>query len=243
MSFAVRLPIFEGPFDLLLFFIERDELEIRDIPIARIADEFMRYLEDMEALDIEVASEFMLTAATLMRIKAKMLLPRLDPGTDGAEADPREELARRLLAYQRMKATVPPLAALEAARAERFVRGNAPDEIAAAYEGLRQEAEWQHLSLYQLMRTFERCRRRWEEAQRERVHVVPKYAYTVEGQKEHVLSRTERGGVSFDELLGELRTRMAAVFTFLAILELLQSGSVIVQLAPGFNNFSIHRAR
>src|SRR5271170_3807077 len=95
-SFEIRLPQFEGPFDLLLFFIERDELDIHDIPIARIADDFLNYIHQMTALNMELASEFIYVAATLMRIKAKMLLPRYEAEGDANEADTKEDLIRKL---------------------------------------------------------------------------------------------------------------------------------------------------
>ena len=90
MSFEVKLPLFEGPFDLLLFFIERDELDIYDIPISKITEDFLKYIHQLEEMNIEVASEFIVVAATLMRIKAKMLLPRPGRDEDGKERDPRE---------------------------------------------------------------------------------------------------------------------------------------------------------
>ena len=99
-NFEVKLPLFEGPFDLLLFFIERDELDIYDIPISKITNDFLQYIHHLEQLNIEVASEFILVAATLMRIKSKMLLPRPQIDEQGNEIDPREELVRHLLEYK-----------------------------------------------------------------------------------------------------------------------------------------------
>jgi segregation and condensation protein A len=95
-SFAIRLPQFEGPFDLLLFFIERDELEIHDIPIAKIADDFLNYIHQMTSLNMELASEFIFVAATLMRIKAKMLLPRYESEAAGDDTDTKENLIRKV---------------------------------------------------------------------------------------------------------------------------------------------------
>ena len=103
MSFEVKIPLFEGPFDLLLFFIERDELDIYDIPISQITDNFLDYLKHLEKMNIEVASEFILVAAKLMRIKAKMLLPRPQLDEEGNEIDPREELVKHLLEYKKSK--------------------------------------------------------------------------------------------------------------------------------------------
>src|SRR5476651_257431 len=110
--FEIKLPQFEGPFDLLLFFIERDELEIRDIPIGRITDDFLAYLQQMSSLNMEVASEFIFVAATLMRIKAKMLLPRYD-AENGGEIDPKEDLIQKLIEYKRFKLICEELRPLE----------------------------------------------------------------------------------------------------------------------------------
>ena len=96
-TFEIKLPLFEGPFDLLLFFIERDELDIHDIPISKITEDFLNYLHHLEQMNVEVASEFILVAATLMRIKAKMLLPRPTLDDEGNEIDPREELIKHFV--------------------------------------------------------------------------------------------------------------------------------------------------
>ena len=103
MSYEIKLPLFEGPFDLLLFFIERDELDIMDIPISQITNDFLEYVSNLEKLNIEVASEFIVVAATLMRIKSRMLLPRLSVDDEGNEIDPREELVEHLIEYKKYK--------------------------------------------------------------------------------------------------------------------------------------------
>src|SRR6185312_14814929 len=102
-SFEIKLAQFEGPFDLLLFFIERDELDIHDIPIAKITDDFLNYIHQMTSLNMELASEFIIVAATLMRIKAKMLLPRYEAEDDGNQADTKEDLIRKLIEYKKFK--------------------------------------------------------------------------------------------------------------------------------------------
>ena len=101
MSYEIKIPLFEGPFDLLLFFIERDELDIMDIPISQITNDFFEYISDLEKMNIEVASEFIVVAATLMRIKSRMLLPRLSVDEEGNEIDPREELVEHLIEYKK----------------------------------------------------------------------------------------------------------------------------------------------
>ena len=129
-SFEIKLPQFEGPFDLLLFFIERDELDIHDIPIAKITNDFLTYMHDMQPMDIELASEFILVASTLMRIKAKLLLPRYEKDEEGNEIDPRHDLVRQLLDYKQFKAASEELRALEDERMMRFHRGNLEQELA-----------------------------------------------------------------------------------------------------------------
>src|ERR1043165_9811941 len=101
--FEIKLPQFEGPFDLLLFFIERDEIEVQNISIAKITNDFLEYIQQMNELNIELASEFILVAATLMRIKVKMLLPRPELDEKGQEIDPRQDLIQRLLLYKQYK--------------------------------------------------------------------------------------------------------------------------------------------
>src|ERR1700712_1211103 len=114
--FEIKLPQFEGPFDLLLFFIERDELEIHDIPIAKITDDFLNYIHQMTSLNMELASEFIIVAATLMRIKAKMLLPRYEADDDGNQTDTKEDLIRKLIEYKKFKELCEELHPLEAER-------------------------------------------------------------------------------------------------------------------------------
>src|SRR5882757_8023323 len=123
-NFEIKLPQFEGPFDLLLFFIERDELEIHDIPIARITDDFLNYIHQMTSLNMEVASEFIFVAATLMRIKAKMLLPRYEADAEGNEIDLKEELIRKLVEYKKIKILCDELRPFEEERLKQEKRGN-----------------------------------------------------------------------------------------------------------------------
>ena len=112
-SYTIKLPQFEGPFDLLLFFIERDELDINNIPIAKITEDFLDYIRQMEAMNIDLASEFILVAATLCRIKAKMLIPRKPVDEEGNEIDPREELVARLLEYKKYKSVLEEMREME----------------------------------------------------------------------------------------------------------------------------------
>ena len=129
MSYEIKLPLFEGPFDLLLFFIERDELDIMDIPISQITNDFLEYVSDLEKLNIEVASEFIVVAATLMRIKSRMLLPRLSVDDEGNEIDPRDELVEHLIEYKKYKSVINDFSDLENDRLSKSSRGNLFSEI------------------------------------------------------------------------------------------------------------------
>src|SRR5471030_730722 len=150
-GFEIKLPQFEGPFDLLLFFIERDELEIHDIPIARITDDFLNYIHQMASLNIELASEFIFVAATLMCIKAKMLLPRYDAEDGESEIDQKDELIRKLIEYKRFKDLCDELRPFEDERFMQERRGNIKYDLEQAERVATPEEELAEVSLYKLM--------------------------------------------------------------------------------------------
>lgn len=239
-NFEVKLPLFEGPFDLLLFFIERDELDIYDIPISTITNDFLAYIQQMEELNIEVASEFILVAATLMRIKSKMLLPRPQLDEQGNEIDPREELVRHLLEYKKYKSVVDIFHQMEETELQKEKRGNLAKELKALAETTNVEAELQDVTVFKLMTIFERVLKRFEAEKNKPVHHVVQYPYTVDGQKKYLISEvTKHGRLSFAELLEKFPTRLGLIFNFLAILEMLAIQLLAVQVGEGFNNFWI----
>lgn len=240
MSFEIKLPLFEGPFDLLLFFIERDELDIYDIPIASITDDFLDYLHHLEKMNIEVASEFILVAASLMKIKAKLLLPRPQLDEEGNEIDPREELVKHLLEYKKYKSIINELIALEGDRLSKEKRGNVAKEIRALSEISNVESELQHIDLYKLLKVFQKVMTRYEYAQNKPSHEVVQYPYTVENQKTFLISQlTKTKKLSFLEIIDFESNKIAVIFNFLAILELLQLRKITMKLGLGFNNFWI----
>jgi segregation and condensation protein A len=242
MDFEIKLPLFEGPFDLLLFFIERDELEIHDIPIARITDEFLAYVQHLEKINIEIASEFILVASTLMRIKARTLLPRPELNAKGEEIDPRDELVKHLLEYKKYKSVVQTLAQMEDDRANQFVRGNAPDEVETLAQLQSTETELQHLDMYKLLKVYQRVIKRFELEQQKPVHTVVQYPYTIEQQREYILGQLFfKPRFAFADLLAEMPNKIAAIFNFLAILDLLQMEKIQLHIGEGFNNFWIER--
>lgn len=240
--FEVKLPLFEGPFDLLLFFIERDELNIYDIPIADITGEFLDYVHELEKLNIDLASEFIVVAATLMRIKSKMLLPRKELNEEGQEIDPREDLIKHLLEYKRMKEVVPQLAHLEYERMQMLPRGNAKDEIKELAGRQTVELEMQHLDMYKLYKVYNKVMKRYANEQNQPIHSIVPYPYTIAGQKEWLTNRLKAGKkLSFEEMAGISPGRVFVVFNFLAILEMLQSKLIIITIGEGFNNFWIQQ--
>lgn len=241
--YKIHLPQFEGPFDLLLFFIERDELDIYDIPIARITDEFLSYTHELDHLDIEIASEFILVAATLMRIKAKTLLPRRELDDEGNEIDPREELVQRLIEYKQYKEVTEALRIMEADRLLRSKRGNTQKEVRQIAEYFSTEAELENLELYQIMKAFKRVISRMEERDSRPVHTVVKYTFTIKNQKAYLLQSVQKHQkIAFEDAYANLDNRVHAVFTFLAMLELIQEKFLTIKLGIGTNNFWIHSA-
>lgn len=242
MSFEIKLPLFEGPFDLLLFFIERDELDIYDIPIAKITNDFLDYIHQLEIMNIEVASEFILVAATLMRIKAKMLLPRPVLDEEGNEIDPREELVQHLLEYKKYKSVIEELVALETSRLEKETRGNLIKEIRALSAISNVEAEIQDIDLYKLLKVYEKVIKRFEDEQNKPSHSVIQYPYTIEKQKDFILLKLEGSPkLSFEKIIGYNPHKIAVIYNFLAILELLQNRLITLYGGTDFNSFWIEK--
>jgi segregation and condensation protein A len=241
-NFEIHLSLFEGPFDLLLFFIERDELDIYDIPIAKITNDFLDYLHQLETLNVELASEFILVAATLMRIKSKMLLPRPELDEKGNEIDPREDLIRHLLEYKKYKSVIDQFHKMEETELQKEKRGNLLRELKQLSEVSNVESELQDVDLFKLLTVFERVLKRQEEEKNRPVHQVIQYPYTIEGQKEYILGRlVNQTRLAFTELFDNSPTRVALIFNFLAILEMLSVGALAIQNGEGFNNFWVSR--
>ncbi|MBS1487956.1 MAG: segregation/condensation protein A [Bacteroidetes bacterium] len=241
-NFEVRLPLFEGPFDLLLFFIERDELDINDIPISKITSDFLEYIHRLETLNIEVASEFILVAATLMRIKSKMLLPRPQLDEQGNEIDPREELVKHLMEYKKYKSVIDQFHKMEETELMKEKRGNLMKELRQLAESTNVEAELQDVDLFKLLTVFEKVLKRHEEERNRPIHQVIQYPYTIEGQKEFILKEViSRSRVAFTELFEKAPTRISLIFNFLAILEMLATGVLTIQVGEGYNNFWVSK--
>ncbi|MBL7697625.1 MAG: segregation/condensation protein A [Chitinophagaceae bacterium] len=239
-GYQIKLPQFEGPFDLLLFFIERDELDIYNIPITNIINDFLGYIHSQERLNIELSSEFILFISTLMRIKAKMLLPRKELDEQGNEIDPRQELVDKILEYRRFKEAAAELADMEATRLLLVKRGNIHKEITAIGEEASEGTEIQAITLFKLMKAFEKVMKRFEERNNRPVHTVVRYNYTMEESREQMLSLAQREKVlSFEKIFDACRERIEAIFTFLSLLELVQQKYLTIMIGEGKNNFII----
>jgi segregation and condensation protein A len=237
-TFTIRIEKFEGPFDLLLFFIERDELDIYDIPIAKITDDFLEYIHQAESMNIDLASEFIVVAATLMRIKAKMLLPRKPLDEEGNEIDPREELVNRLLEYKRYKSVLEEMRQMEDDRSQREMRGNITQELKDIAVKALVDNELEDLTLFKLLRVFERLMRNFETEQNRPVHQIYMYSYTIETQREYIFTKVRKNEkTDFSQLFRDLENRIHAIVTFLALLELINQQEISILQGEGVNNF------
>ena len=155
-NYQIKLEHFEGPFDLLLFFIERDELDIYNIPISKVMTDFLDFIHSQEQLNIELSSEFILFVSTLMRIKARLLLPRKEIDPDGNEIDPRKELVDKILEYKRFKEASLKMAEMEAERLLMVKRGNLQQELTIIGEESGEGTEIQAITMFKLMKAFEK---------------------------------------------------------------------------------------
>lgn len=239
-SYQISLPQFEGPFDLLLFFIERDELDIYNIPIKKIIDDFLAFIKQSEDDNIELSSEFILFISTLMRIKAKLLLPRKELDEQGNEIDPRQELIDKILEYKKFKEASTKLAEMEKERMFMVKRGNQQTDLHAVGEEASEGTEIQSISLFKLMKVFEKVMQRLHDRQNKPQHVVYRYNYTMEETREQVLSLTSREKtLSFEKMFDVCQDRLHAIFVFLTVLELVQQNYMSIIIGEGRNNFIV----
>jgi segregation and condensation protein A len=237
-TYKIKLPQFEGPFDLLLFFIERDELDIYDIPITKMINDFLVFVRQADELNIELSSEFILFISTLMRIKAKMLLPRKEVDEAGNEIDPRKELIDKILEYRKFKEAAAELAEKEALRMLMVKRGNLQKELSTIGEDSGEGTEIQNITLFKLMKAFERVALKLQERGNKPVHTVVQYNYTMEGSRQFMLDFiTREKTVAFEKVFEICENRLHAIFLFLSLLELVQQKYMSIMVGDGRNNF------
>lgn len=216
MSYHVRLTQFEGPLDLLMHLIRRDKINVQDIPISHITKEYLSYIEIMQELRLEVAGEFFVMAATLMRIKAQMLLPRRPEEED--EEDPREELVRNLLEYRKFKEAANHFAEKESDRRKVFTR-----PAAKPPEG-EQEPSLMEVSVFDLVDAFKKV---MDDLKKQISYRIEKESHTVEEKIDHIRGKVDTSSeVLFTELFSGETDRLEIIVTFLAILEMVKLGEL-----------------
>lgn len=230
--YKIKLDHFEGPLDLLLFFIKRDELNIYDIPISRITKEFLDYVNLIKMLDLEVAGDFILMASTLMHIKVRMLLPR-EIDEKGEEIDPRAELVQALLEYKRYKEMAEELSLLESEQRKLNFRGNfSADEKEAPPE---YDILLKNITVYDLTRAFKKVIEGLKEVP---VHDIVKVNVTIDQQIKFILEKLEEyGELHFLSLVEGMKDKIRIVVTFIALLEMAKMGTIGIKESAEFNDF------
>jgi segregation and condensation protein A len=226
---------FEGPLDLLLHLIKKNELNVYDIPVAVITRQYLEYIELMQEMNLDIAGEFLVMAATLIHIKSRMLLPRPDPTQEDPEEDPREALVRRLLEHQKFKAAAELLHEKETLRSAQWTR---PDERVADVAGEPEEPEVE-VDLFSLMSAFRQVLERAK--QRPKVHLPPEQI-PIETRIEQLLARlsvTEACG--FEDLFSDVQTKAGMIVTFLALLEMIRLKLVRVFQGGAFGNIRVYK--
>lgn len=233
--YKIKLQQFEGPLDLLLFFIKRDEIDIYDIPISKITREFMEYLQLLKQYDLEIAGDFILMASTLMQIKVKMLLPR-EINEKGEEIDPRMDLVNALLEYKRYKEVTEELAYLEANQKKLGYRANYDNDIKETPEEL--DTLLKNVTIYDLMRAFKKA---LEERPRETFHHIRKLNVSVDEQSQYILQKlADESELSFIKLIVEMQEKIRIIVTFIALLEMVKMGKIGLRESSNFNDFVIY---
>jgi segregation and condensation protein A len=236
-ALPVHLDNFEGPLDLLIHLIRKNEVNIYDIPIALITKQYLETIQLMQELNLDVAGEFLVMAATLIHIKSKMLLPRPDTaaGVDGDVEDPRDALVRRLLEHQKFKAAAELLHEREQLRAAQWLR---PDERVAQIAGDEYEPELE-VDLYSLLTAFQAVIQRAK--QRPKV-LLPPEQVPVEVRIEQLLARlSEHEAYGFDELFSDVNDRAGLIVTFLALLEMIRLKLVRVFQSGSFGPIRVYK--
>jgi segregation and condensation protein A len=237
MSYKVRLEIFEGPLDLLLYLVKKDHLNIYDIPIAKVTEQYLAYLDLMKMLDLNIAGEFLVMAATLMQIKSKMLLPP-DPNLEQQEeqGDPREELVRRLLEYEKFKEIAENLRQRELTQKEIFKRPKS-ETLPAPVDADGQV--YFEASIFDLIDAFSKA---MENVPRDIFYEVVKDEFTVEEKVHDILHRLlYEPSLSVSRLFSEAKNKVEIVVAFLAILELIRLREIIAFQKEVFQDIEITR--
>ena len=238
MRYRIKLDVFEGPFDLLLFLIRKNEVDIFNIPIAQITEQFITYIEVMKILDLDVAGDFIEMAAILMHIKSRMLLPRPEGIDDDEYEDPRTELVSRLLEYKRFKDVSVELNTMEDDRRKLFPRKYF--KFLPAAEEPTTEDYLDDVSLFDLMVAF---RKAMDNMPKVTYHEVRKIEVTIEQQSELILNKLkDKKVLLFQELVKDFKEKIMLIVTFVALLELCKNGKISVRQSQLFDDIRIKSA-
>lgn len=234
--YKVKLSHFEGPLDLLLFFIRRDEVDIYDIPIARITKEFVQYLRLLNQLDLEVAGDFILMAATLMQIKVKMLLPR-EIDEKGEEIDPRADLVKALIEYKRYKEVSEEMSFLESNQRKMSYRVNFENDYKE--NPVELDVLLKNITLYDLMKAFKKV---LMDRKEEVFHKIVKLNVSIDEQIDFIMDKfDEKPSYTFIDLVKGMGEKIRIIVTFIALLELIKMQRVGLRESPNYNDFEIYR--
>ena len=236
-AFPVRLDKFDGPLDLLLHLIKTNEVSVYDIPIAMITQQYLDTIQLMQELNLDVAGEFIVMAATLIHIKSKMLLPRPETaaGVEGEDEDPRDALVRRLLEHQKFKAAAGLLHEREQVRAAQWLR---PDERVAELAGDALEPELE-VDLFSLLSAFQAVVQR---ARQRPTVLLPPEQMSVETRMEQLLARlSETSACGFEELFADALGRSGLIVTFLALLEMIRLKLIRVFQSASFGPIRVYK--
>ncbi len=236
MKYKVRLEIFEGPLDLLLYLIKKDEVDIYDIPIAKITDQYLEYLEMMEMLDLDIAGEFIVMAATLMQIKSRMLLPPEEvPAQEQEEEDPRSELVKKLLEYKKFKEAADKLAEIEATTSQSYTRKTEERPLPE----IEDESAFFEASIFDLLSAFSKI---LKEVPKDTFYKIIKDKFTV-GDKIHDILHmlVNEPKLYFGNLFKKAESKFEIVVTFLAVLELIRLREIMIVQKEPFGEIEIIR--
>ena len=235
MAYKIKLEIFEGPFDLLLFLIKKNEVDIYDIPIHEITDQFLEYIELMKILDLEVAGEFIEMVALLMNIKARMLLPKPVGISDEEYEDPRTELVERLIEYKRFKDAAAEIGDFEARRRKLFSRKSF--EKYFVKKEISTEEYLNDISLFHLLLALKKA---LDNMPKITEHQVTRIDVTIEQQTEYILSQLTKNAVLlFSELVKKMTEKIVIIVTFMAMLDLINKRKLTVKQSENFEDIRI----
>lgn len=236
MSYKIKLPLFEGPLDLLLYLVKKEHMNIYDIPIARVTEQYMQYIELMQSLDLSLAGDFLVMAATLMQIKSKMLLPANEEQAQEPEEDPRADLVKQLLEYERFKEVAQELRQRETSQQEIFRRPRLQEKDIPE---VAQPAAYFEASIFDLISAFSRA---LAETPKDIFYNVIKDEFTVEDKIHEILhDLLLRPFIMLPELFASARNKIEIIVSFLAVLELVRMKEIACLQKEAFGEIQIVR--